>query len=99
MLDRCLSGAAAILLLAGLVGAGAAQASVKCQCNNGTITQATEADPDDDDADAACNDACDMLGGGRVWNGDTDGNDNAVNVDSGNGNRREDGRRPVATPR
>ena len=52
-------------------------------------------DYDDDDVDAACNEACDMLGGGRVWNVDTDHDDD----DGGNANRRDDGRRPEATPR
>jgi hypothetical protein len=95
MLDRTLSGASAILLLLVLLDAGAAQASVKCQCNNGTVTQAMGVDSDDDDLDAACNEACDMLGGGRVWNVDTDRDDN----DGGNANRREDGGRPEASPR
>jgi hypothetical protein len=60
------------VLLAGVLGAGAAQATVKCQCNNGSVVQATGVDYDDEDLDAACNDACSMLGGGRVWNVDTD---------------------------
>ena len=68
MSDRFLWAGSAILLLTGLLGGGAAQASVRCQCNNGTVTQAMGVDSDDDDVDAACNEACDMLGGGRVWN-------------------------------
>src|SRR5215475_9971566 len=39
----------------------AALASTKCLCNNGEITESM-----DDDSDA-CDDACDMFGGGRQW--------------------------------
>jgi len=39
----------------------AALASTKCLCNNGEITESM-----DDDSDA-CDDACDMFGGGRAW--------------------------------
>jgi hypothetical protein len=34
-----------------------------------------DADYGDDDADDACNDACSTLGGGRVWNVDSDPSD------------------------
>ena len=39
----------------------AALASTKCLCNNGEVTESM-----DDDSDA-CDDACDMFGGGRQW--------------------------------
>src|SRR5262249_19296269 len=39
----------------------AALASTKCLCNNGEVTESI-----DDDSDA-CDDACDMFGGGRQW--------------------------------
>jgi len=41
----------------------ATTADTKCMCNNGTTVQSM----DDDGDDATCEDACSMLGGGRVW--------------------------------
>ena len=84
------------LLLLALLAPGTALATVKCQCNNGSITQATSVDYDDEDLDAACNDACSMLGGGRVWNVDTDQYDEAID----DGHRRVEPRRPApASPK
>ena len=71
MLERSIL-AIGIGVLLGVLGADTAQATVKCQCNNGTIAHAMSVDYDDDDLDEACNDACSMSGGGRVWNVDTD---------------------------
>ncbi len=96
MLDRLALSAGIAILLAVLLGPGAALASVKCQCNNGSVATAMDADYDDEDADDACNDACSGLGGGRVWNVDTDRNegDDDVNV-----NRPGERPRPPASPR
>ena len=52
-------------------------ASTKCLCNNGEITQSM-----DDDSDA-CDDACDMFGGGRTWTPADAADDQDVNVDTG----------------
>jgi hypothetical protein len=84
----------AILLLA-FFAPGTALATVKCQCNNGAITQAMSVDYDDDNLDAACNDACSMLGGGRVWNVDTD----QVDDDDATTGRRERRQQTPASPR
>jgi len=51
-----------------------------------------DVDYDDDDLDSACNDACSMLGGGRVWNVDTDRNDVVE------GDRGSRGERPEPAP-
>lgn len=80
MLDRALFTTGVALLLLCLLAPATAFASVKCQCNNGMISHAMDADYDDDDSDEACNDACDELGGGRVWSVDTDQNDDSGDV-------------------
>jgi hypothetical protein len=72
VLDRTTLWAGGAILCLALFAPGPALATVKCQCNNGAIAEATDVDYDDEDLDAACNDACSMLGGGRVWNVDTD---------------------------
>jgi len=46
----------------------AALASTKCMCNNGTTVESM----DDEADDYTCNDACSMLGGGRVWDPELD---------------------------
>lgn len=71
---------------------GTALASTKCQCNNGTTAISMS-----DDADA-CDDACDMLGGGHVWQSDDaeEGDDSDVGeVDSDGVERREQRRESV----
>ena len=78
MLDRSTLWAGGAILLLALSAPGTALATVKCQCNNGAIAQAMDVDYDDEDLDAACNDACSMLGGGRVWNVDTDQVDEVI---------------------
>lgn len=80
MLDRALFTTGIALLFLCLLAPATAFASVKCQCNNGMISHAMDADYDDDDAEEACNDACDELGGGWVWNVDTDRNDDGGDV-------------------
>ena len=75
MIDRTALTAGLVILLIGLLSPTAAFASVKCQCNNGTMSEAIDADYDDEDVDEACNEACSELGGGRVWNVDTDQQD------------------------
>ena len=82
MLDRFLLRAGGAILLVALFAPGTALATVKCQCNDGAIAEAMSVDYDDPDLDEACNDACSMLGGGRVWNVDTD------QVDDGDGDAR-----------
>jgi hypothetical protein len=72
MLDRSIRSIGIAVFLICLLGPGTAFATVKCQCNNGTVTQAVGSDYDDDDLDDACDDACSMLGGGRVWQLDRD---------------------------
>jgi hypothetical protein len=67
MLDRILISAGLAFSLTCLLGAAPASASVKCPCNNGSIGHAMGADSDDYDADDACDDACSVAGGGRVW--------------------------------
>jgi len=66
---------------------GAARASTKCQCNNGTIAISM------DDGDDACDDACDEMGGGKVWqpgdSGDDDGSDVGT-VDTKGQERRQE---------
>jgi len=91
MLYRSTLWAGGAILLLALFAPGTALATVKCQCNNGSITQAMDVDYDDEDLDAACNDACSMLGGGRVWNVDTDQYDEAID----GAHRRVEPRRPT----
>jgi hypothetical protein len=95
MLDRFALSAGIAILFAGLLGPGVALATVKCQCNNGAIAQAMNADADDDDVDAACDDACSMLGGGRVWSVDTDQDEDGDD----DVNRRGERPRTPASPR
>jgi len=66
------------LFLSCLLGPATSFATVKCQCNNGMVEEAVDADYDDDDVADSCNDACDEFGGGRVWNSETDENDDVV---------------------
>jgi hypothetical protein len=75
VLDRIIVSVGIAVSLICLLGSGTALASVKCQCNNGAMSHAMDADYGDDDADDACNDACSTLGGGRVWNVDSDPSD------------------------
>lgn len=91
MLVRCTLSAAVASLALGLLDPAAALATVKCQCNNGSVAQAMDVDYDDENLDAACDDACSMLGGGRVWNFDTDRNDVVEEVPP----RREPPREPL----
>jgi hypothetical protein len=92
VLDRSIPWAGGAILLLALVVPGTALATVKCQCNNGSITQAMSVDYDDPDLDEACNDACSMLGGGRVWNVATD------QYDDDDVRRHEHRRRSPASP-
>jgi len=75
MLERSIFSAGIAVFLICLLSPAAAFATVKCQCNNGTLSDAMDADYGDDDADEACNEACSEMGGGRVWNVDTDQED------------------------
>lgn len=45
----------------------AALSSTKCLCNNGEVVQSME-DMDNPEDATVCNDACDLFGGGQVWN-------------------------------
>lgn len=45
-----------------LLQPGDASASTKCLCNNGVVTHSMQ-----DGGDEVCRDACDSMGGGRVW--------------------------------
>ena len=72
---RCF--ALAIFTFAWLVGPATAFASTKCLCNNGEVTESMD---DDDDA---CDDACDMFGGGREWKPADAADDQDVDVDDG----------------
>jgi len=94
MLDRSIRSLGIAVFLICLLGSGTAFATVKCQCNNGSVGHALGSDYGDDDLDEACNDACDMSGGGRVWSVDTDqdyGDDVTI--------RRGDRPRPKPRPR
>jgi hypothetical protein len=90
MLDRSVRAAGIAVFLICLLGPGAALASVKCQCNNGSISYAMDADFDDDDAAAACDDACSMSGGGRVWSVDSDAESDDGDVTIRRGDRVHD---------
>jgi hypothetical protein len=65
---------------------GAALASTKCQCNNGTIAISI------DDGDDACDDACDGMGGGKVWqpSDSTDGGSDVGTVETKGQERRDE---------
>jgi hypothetical protein len=73
------------LLLSGLVlalictlGPGTALAAVKCTCNNGRTINTMR------DGEDACNDACQIHGGGgRVWSPNVDDDDDDVTVRRG----------------
>lgn len=67
---------------------GAALASTKCQCNNRAIAISM------DDGEAACDDACEELGGGKVWQPGDSGDDDsdAGTVDRDGQERREERR-------
>lgn len=80
MLDRTHFAAGAAVLAVLLLGTAPAFATVKCQCNNGSIAHDLSTDYDDPDADAACNDACEMAGGGRVWTPEQDDDDDSSDV-------------------
>ncbi|MGH0032947.1 MAG: hypothetical protein ACQGVC_24405 [Myxococcota bacterium] len=87
MSHRSASFVALLALVAGLLAAAPALASVKCQCNNGTLAHAMGADWDDDDVEEACNDACSESGGGRVWSVDED--DDYSDSDDGHRHHRK----------
>ena len=78
MLDRSILALGIAFVLSCLLGPGTALATVKCQCNNGMVVEAVDADYDDDDAADSCNDACDGFGGGRIWNSETDDDDDVT---------------------
>ena len=76
MLDTRTLAIAGLFALICLLLPGPAQASTKCQCNNGTIAISM------DDGDDACDDACDEMGGGRVWQpSDSEDGDETVQTD------------------
>jgi len=89
MIDRSALTVGMVILLSGLLSPAAAFASVKCQCNNGMIAEAMDADYDDDNANESCNDACSDMGGGRVWNAETD-QDEGDDVTIGGRERRHE---------
>lgn len=89
MLDRRTRAGGIAIFLLGVLAPGASLASVKCQCNDGSIVRAMGADYDDEDVDEACNDACSMQGGGRVWSVDRDRNDDDDDDTTSRGGRRE----------
>jgi len=90
MIDRSALTVGLVILLSGLLSPVAAVASVKCQCNNGMTSEAMDADYDDGNANESCNDACSEMGGGRVWNEETD-QDTGDDVTIGHGVRHEEG--------
>jgi hypothetical protein len=93
MLARSVLSAVIAVLLSGLLGPGAAMATVKCQCNNGTLAHAMGADYDDEDVEESCNEACSSSGGGRVWSVDSDDDGDDVTIRGGE-RRRERPARP-----
>jgi len=80
---------ASLFALICLFVSGTALASTKCQCNNGAIAISM------DDGDGACDDACDDMGGGSVWqpSDSDDGDDSDAGTVDGDGQVRREERR------
>lgn len=80
---------AGLFVLTCLLLPGAALASTKCQCNNGAIVNSM------DDGDGACDDACDDMGGGSVWQPEDSEDDDAGTAATDGQERREERRESV----
>ena len=79
------------LALALAIAPGTALASKKCLCNNGEVVTSMS------DWDDACENACDMFGGGRDWRPQDEiyDDDDTVVRPRGEGARHPEGHRPA----